>query len=259
VQPTRCVRPVGPSVDATCVSGFGHGEGSVDVAAPRTATAAAIYAPSGRRRRGTSCGLVVEGDSDCGALEMLAARLGRSLEAEGVALLPLGGATNLGHLLHEVARAHAHVRVAGLCDADQQGAFCRHLEAAGLGEDLDRDGMEKLGFFVGNADLEDELIRALGIDEVLEVISAQKEHATFETFRKQPAQRGRAVDASFAGSSAHALVASFATPARWWMSFDLGCVPRPLAAVLACCAPAADGLAVQSSVRRCAEPHQRGR
>jgi hypothetical protein len=110
--------------------------------------------------------------------------------------------------------------------------------------------MEKLGFFVGNADLEDELIRALGIDEVLEVISAQKEHATFETFRKQPAQRGRAVDASFAGSSAHALVASFATPARWWMSFDLGFVPRPLAAVLACCAPAADGLAVQSSVRR---------
>jgi hypothetical protein len=39
--------------------------------------------------------LVVEGDSDRGALEMLAARLGRSLEAEGVALLPLGGATNL--------------------------------------------------------------------------------------------------------------------------------------------------------------------
>src|SRR5690606_29952190 len=49
------------------------------------------------------CVLVVEGDSDRGALEVLAARLGRDLAAEGVAIVPLGGATNLGHLLGEVA------------------------------------------------------------------------------------------------------------------------------------------------------------
>jgi hypothetical protein len=97
-------------------------------------------------------------------------------------------------------------------------AFCRHLEAAGLGEDLERDGMEQLGFFVCTADLEDEPIRALGIGRVRDVIAAQGEHTAFDTFRKQPAQRGRAVDAQLRRvSSAHALVASCATDARWWM------------------------------------------
>jgi hypothetical protein len=149
--------------------------------------------------------LVVEGDSDRAALEMLAARLGRSLDAEGVAVLPLGGATHLGHLLRDLARTHPEAPVAGLCDADQMAAFCRHLEAAGLGEDLERDGMEQLGFFVCTADLEDEPIRALGIGRVRDVIAAQGEHTAFDTFRKQPAQRGRAVDAQLRRFHRHTL------------------------------------------------------
>ncbi|WP_211262226.1 TOPRIM nucleotidyl transferase/hydrolase domain-containing protein [Nitriliruptor alkaliphilus] len=199
----------------------------------RAATADAVrrVAAAGGQLR---CLLVVEGDSDRGALEALAARLGRDLGGEGVAILALGGASNLGHLLREVAGTGAPLRVVGLCDADQEGAFRRHLEAAGLAEDLDRAGMEQLGFFACHADLEDELIRALGIDAVMEVIAAQREHAAFETFRKQPAQRGRAVDAQlrrFIGTRsgrklryARAMVEAL----------DPGCVPRPLAAVLAC-------------------------
>jgi hypothetical protein len=198
----------------------------------RTATADAVrrVAAAGAELR---CVLVVEGDSDRGAIEMLAARLGRHLDAEGVAIVPLGGATNLGHLLREVAAAHAQARIVGLCDADQEGAFRRNLEAAGLVAEPDRAGTEQLGFFVCHADLEDELIRALGTDEVLGVISAQEELAAFETFREQPAQRGRAVDAQlrrFIGTRsgrklryARAMVAAL----------GLGRIPRPLAAVLA--------------------------
>lgn len=199
----------------------------------RTATADAVrrVAAAGAELR---CVVVVEGDSDRGALETLAARSGRNLDAEGVAILPLGGATNLGRLLREVAEADVHVRVAGLCDADQERVFRRHLEAAGLAEDPGREDLEQLGFFVCHADLEDELIRALGTDEVLRIVSAQEEHTAFATFGEQPAQRGRRVDAQlrrFIGTRsgrklryARAMVEAL----------DPGRIPRPLAAVLAC-------------------------
>jgi hypothetical protein len=144
------------------------------------------------------------------------------------------------------------VRVAGLCDTDQQGAFRRQLEAAGLGRDLDRDGTEKLGFFVCHADLEDELIRALGIDEVLEVISAQKEHAAFETFRKQPAQRGRTVDAQlrrFIGTRAGRKLRYARAMVE---AVDLGCVPRPLVAALACVPRPLDDMARHLTAGRAA-------
>jgi hypothetical protein len=76
--------------------------------------------------------------------------------------------------------------VAGLCDAGEEAAFRRGLERAGLGSDLGR-----AGFFVCVADLEDELIRALGVAAVEEVVMAQGEFGPWQTFRKQPAQRGR--------------------------------------------------------------------
>ena len=44
-----------------------------------------------------------------------------------------------------------------------------------------------VGFFVCVADLEDELIRALGTDAVEEVIAAEGEIGSFRTLQKQPA------------------------------------------------------------------------
>jgi hypothetical protein len=200
--------------------------------APISAAAAAV-----RRVEATGVGLrrvlVVEGDSDAGALEVLAARLGRRLAGEGVAVVPLGGATNLGNVLRGLARSHADAPVAGLCDADQEAVFRRQLEAAGLGEDLDRAGLERLGFFVCTADLEDELIRALGTGGVRDVIAAQGERAAFDTFRAQPAQRGRAVDAQlrrFIGTRSGRKLRYGRAMVE---ALDPGRVPRPLAAVLA--------------------------
>jgi hypothetical protein len=55
--------------------------------------------------------------------------------------------------------------------------------------------MEARGFFVCSADLEDELLRALGTEAVLAIIAAEGELQAFHALQRQPAQRGRAVEA----------------------------------------------------------------
>ena len=67
----------------------------------------------------------------------------------------------------------------------------RGLEQAGLGTALGHEGIEALGFFVCDADLEDELIRALGTTAVERVLEAQGELGSFRKFQVQPAQLGR--------------------------------------------------------------------
>ena len=83
------------------------------------------------------------------------------------------------------------VRLAGLCDEGEERDFRRNLEQAGLGAGLDRAGLAELGFFVCVADLEDELIRSLGVRRVEQLIEAQGELGPFRTFTRQPAQRNR--------------------------------------------------------------------
>jgi hypothetical protein len=51
--------------------------------------------------------------------------------------------------------------------------------------------MERLGFYVCVADLEDELIRALGVAEVERVLEAHGDLSAFRTLQKQPAWLGR--------------------------------------------------------------------
>ena len=130
--------------------------------------------------------VLVEGLSDQNALYALAARGGRDLRDEGVAVVPMGGATNIGHFLDRFGPHGLDVPVAGLCDAGEERDFRRALERAGLGSDLGR-----AGFFVCVADLEDELIRSLGVAAVEEVVAGQGELPSFRTFQKQPAQRSR--------------------------------------------------------------------
>ena len=139
--------------------------------------------------------VLVEGASDRHAVEALAARRGRDLEAERISVVPISGAKRIGRFLEIYGPRGHDARLAGLCDAAEAADFQRGLERAGLGVDLDRAGMEALGFYVCEADLEDELIRALGVVRVQEVIAAQGEIAAFRTFQRQPAQRGRAVEA----------------------------------------------------------------
>jgi hypothetical protein len=188
-----------------------------------------------RRRASTDTRAVVlvEGTSDQSALIALAARRGRNLDAEGVSIVPIGGATTIGRFLDRFGPQGSDIRLAGLCDAAEERSFRRGLRRAGLGSDLTRAGMEALGFFVCVADLEDELIRALGTAAVQEIIEAQGELGSFHIFQKQPAQRGRATEAQlrrFMGTRSGRKI-RYAT--LLVDALDLTRVPRPLDRVLA--------------------------
>jgi hypothetical protein len=176
--------------------------------------------------------VLVEGSSDQVALQALATRHGRDLEAEGVAVVPLGGATNIGHFLNICGPPGLGLPLAGLCDIGEERHFRRHLERVGLGSGLTQAGLEALGFHVCVADLEDELIRAHGADGVQQVIEAQGEMRPFLTFQGQPAQRERPVEHQlrrFMGthSGRKALYAQALIT-----HLDLERVPRPLERLL---------------------------
>ena len=177
--------------------------------------------------------ILVEGTSDQAALEALAERRGRVLGAQGVAVVPMGGATNIGQFLDLLGPRGLGVRLAGLCDANEEGCFRRALERAGLGSSLSRAGMEALGFYVCSADLEDELIRALGTASVEHVIRAQGELRSLRILQQQPAQRGYGTDQQL-----HRFIGTRSGRKSQYArllvdALDLNRVPRPLDRVLA--------------------------
>jgi hypothetical protein len=177
--------------------------------------------------------VLVEGVSDQRALEALAVRRGRDLDGEGVWIVPMGGASTFGRFLELFGPQGLGVTVAGLCDAGEIGDFQRGLDRAGLGSNLTVAEMESLGFYVCVADLEDELIRYLGVVSVERGVDAQGELGSFRTFQRQPAHRGRTTDQQlrrFMGTRAGRKIQY----ARLLVeALDLSQVPRPLDRVLA--------------------------
>jgi hypothetical protein len=177
--------------------------------------------------------VLVEGISDRLALETLAERRGRDLDADGVSIVPIGGAQAIGRFLERFGPRGLGLGIAGLCDAGEEGEFRRGLERAGLGSGLTRTDLERLGFYVCVADLEDELIRALGADVVEQVVEAQGDLGPFRTLQKQPEWRGRLLDEQlrrFMGSGGRRKIRY----ARLLVeALDLTQIPRPLDRVLA--------------------------
>jgi hypothetical protein len=175
--------------------------------------------------------ILVEGTSDLVAIEALADHRGVNLDTAGVTLVPMGGAQAIGRFLDVFVPQG--LRLAGLCDAAEEGDFMQGLERAGLGSDLTRDGMEEIGFFVCVEDLEDELIRAHGAAAVEEVIEAEGDLGSFRTLQKQPAWQGRPVEEQlrrFMGSGGSRKI-RYAR--RLVDALDPAKIPRPLDEVLA--------------------------
>ena len=176
--------------------------------------------------------VLVEGASDQAALQTLAGRYGRDLNAEGVSIVPMGGATTIGHFLDLLGPNGHDYRLAGLCDAGEEGDFRRGLERAGMGIHLTRDDLESFGFFVCVADLEDELIRSLGPDAVVEIIDAHGELGSLRILQRQPFHRDRTIEQvlwRFMGSRS----GRKSTYARLLVeALDLDRVPQPLDGVL---------------------------
>lgn len=139
--------------------------------------------------------ILVEGVSDQRAIQVLAARQGRDLERDGVAIIPIAGATNIVRFLQLLGPRGYDVKLAGLCDEAEEPAFRAAFGEAGMGAGLDRVAMETLGFFVCSADLEEELIRALGAGEMVRLIEAQGQLRRFRSFQNQPAQRHKTIEA----------------------------------------------------------------
>lgn len=182
----------------------------------------------------TTAAVFVEGMSDESALTTLARRTGRDLDAEGVSIIAMGGASAIGEWIERVLDTHGPItELAGLCDRAELGDYQRGLEMAGLGASPSLEAMESLGFFVCVEDLEDELIRALGVGRVELVIEAEGDLPSFRRFQSQPAWRERTLESQlrrFMGtkSGRKARYAGLLADA-----VDLERVPRPLERVLA--------------------------
>ena len=177
--------------------------------------------------------MLVEGISDRVAVEALAERRGRNLDAEGVSVVAMGGAQAIGRFLSQFGPTGLDVKLAGLYDAGEQNEFRRALEQAGLGSNLTGADLERLGFYVCVADLEEELIRALGAPAVERVVEAQGDLVSFRILQKQPEWRGRPNEEQlrrFMGSGGSRKIRY----ARLLVdALDLTRVPRPLDLVLA--------------------------
>ncbi|MFJ8669641.1 TOPRIM nucleotidyl transferase/hydrolase domain-containing protein [Streptomyces sp. NPDC093600] len=133
-------------------------------------------------RLGVRTAVLLEGPSDLAAVETLAARRGRDLAAEGVCVVSMGGAMSIGRYAGILGPPGLGLRLAGLCDEREQRFYDRGLKRARAPH---RD------FFVCVADLEDELIRALGTSRVEEIVQAEGDLRAWQTFLHQPAQHGR--------------------------------------------------------------------
>ncbi|MFE5160648.1 TOPRIM nucleotidyl transferase/hydrolase domain-containing protein [Streptomyces sp. NPDC056697] len=131
--------------------------------------------------------VLLEGPSDVAAVSALAARRGRNLAAEGVCVLSMGGAMSVGRFARLLGPSGLGLRLTGLCDEAERGYYDRGLEQVGAEE----PNTAQQRIFVCAADLEDELIRALGVTRVEELVRAEGDLRPLQTFLRQPAQRGR--------------------------------------------------------------------
>lgn len=126
--------------------------------------------------------VLLEGPSDAEAVNALAARRGRNLAAEGVCVLSMGGAMSVGRFARLLGPPGLGLRLTGLCDEAERPYYDRGLERAGAAEEE---------VFVCAADLEDELIRALGVPRVEELVREEGDLRALQTLQRQPAQQGR--------------------------------------------------------------------
>ncbi|MFB6552960.1 TOPRIM nucleotidyl transferase/hydrolase domain-containing protein [Streptomyces sp. NPDC056405] len=150
-------------------------------------TAWAAGAPGGpacelAARLSVRTAVLLEGPSDAAAVDALAAHHGRDLAAEGVCVLPMGGAMSVGRFAGLLGPSGLDLRLTGLCDERERGYYVRAL---------DRANAAPHDLFVCAADLEDELIRALGVTRVTELVEAEGDLRPLQTFLRQPAQRDR--------------------------------------------------------------------
>ncbi|MGW4895829.1 TOPRIM nucleotidyl transferase/hydrolase domain-containing protein [Kitasatospora sp. NPDC004240] len=179
-------------------------------------------------RLGVRVAVLLEGPSDAAAVEALAARLGRDLAAEGVCVLSMGGAMNVGHYAGRLGPSGLGLCLLGLCDENERRFYDRGFEQAGA---------PPHAVHVCAGDLEEEFIRALGVPRIEEVVRAEGDHPAWRTFVRQPAQQGRPPEHQmrrFLGTKKGRKIRYGRLLAE---ALDLDHTPAPLATLLAAVRP----------------------
>jgi len=177
--------------------------------------------------------VLVEGRSDKAAIDALAKRRGRDLYDEGITIIAIGGATKIWGFLDLLGPRGLDVKLSGLCDIGEERHFRHALQRAGFGINLSKSDMETLGFYICDADLEDELICSLGVNTMLEVIAAQGDLGRFYLFCRQPEWQEQSSQAQlrrWLGTTAHRKISYAALLVD---ALDLDREPVPLERLLA--------------------------
>lgn len=182
--------------------------------------------------------ILFEGRSDRLAFEAMVRRRGVLGAMDAVELVDMGGITNLRTRVSALGGGGVGggVRVLGLYDAAEEAYVIRILDELGLLAGECRHPSD-IGFFGCERDLEAEVIRAAGVELVLETLAARGELERFRVFQGQPAQRGKPVDDQlhrFAGTAA-GRKARFAADVIEALPLDR--MPRPLTALLRAALP----------------------
>ena len=139
--------------------------------------------------------VLVEGTSDQSALEALAERRGRDLAAEGIAVVPIGGAQAIGRFLQTIRPSGARPQAGGSLRRRRGGRVPARSRAGRPRLRAHSRGHGAAGFLRvrrrsrGRADP-----RARRGVRASEVVDAQGDLGSFRTLQKQPAWQGRATE-----------------------------------------------------------------
>ena len=131
--------------------------------------------------------VLVEGVSDRIAIEAVARRRGTDLS--GIGVVPTGGAQGTERMLRALAARHTGVPVAGVHDLAESPVVKQALVAVGMlapGADA-----AAAGFYACVDDLEDELLRGVGLDDVERCLAQQGDLGSFHRMQQQPQWRDR--------------------------------------------------------------------
>jgi len=197
--------------------------------------------------------VLLEGASDVAAVRVVARRSGLDLDALGVHLADMHGATNIRrHLLAAVESAD-RPRVVGMCDAPEAPFFVRALRRVGAEVEGPAD-LPRWGFQVCHRDLEDELIRDLGEPATRTVLESLGLTQRFAMLTQQPAWQSGSFHEQvhrFAGAASGRKELMAAALAE---ALDVSALPAPLAGLLGAISRAGQAAGETRSTGHAARP-----
>jgi hypothetical protein len=176
--------------------------------------------------------VLVEGASDAAAIRALAGLLKFDLDLHKICLRSADGVTNFAHVLSDFIREYPAARLCGLYDSADE----RHVRGALIRANVpirDGESPELFGFFACTADLEDELIRALGTDAVERVIEIEGELSSLRRFQAMPEHRHSPAEQQLRRFLGTRATRKIRLAKRLVETLDLDRLPCPLAGLAA--------------------------